>query len=129
MRPRANPWMAAAAAVAAVLIAAPAAAFVLLNLFPHQIEWLTGVRMPLGVGFAPGLEWLVPALPFAAVAVASAPALRLGIRHDAVAGGLTVTLRTRTVPRPLLVVAAACALLLVVVVGYGVSENLLELGR
>ncbi len=121
--PRINPWLAAVASCAAVLLAAPTAAFMLVNLAPRQLEWITGVRMPLGVGLVPGLEWILPALPFGALLVAVAPALRVSL-HRPQEGGLAAAVRVRALPRPALAVVVVCAILVAAVIAYGIAENL-----
>jgi hypothetical protein len=123
MTPRVNPWQAGLAAVVAVLVAAPTAAFIAINLFPEPIAWLSGVR---GVGVAPEAAWLVPALPFIATLVALAPAIRVGMRRDPSEGAATLTLRVLAMPRWLRAVAVVCAVLAGFVLAYGISENILE---
>lgn len=125
MRQRANPWIASLAGLAALALTAPTAAFIIVNMFPRQLEWLSGVRMPLAVSTAPGLEWLVPALPMLALIVALAPAVRMRLNRDA-DGSAVVSVRMVSIPRPLVIIIAACAVLAGGVVAYGVSENLLE---
>ncbi len=124
MKRRVNPWAAGLAGVAALLAAAPTALFIGLNLFGGPVEWLSGVRLPLDVGLTPGLEWL-PALSFAALLIAIAPVVRLGVRREASDGTSTLTVRILPLPRLLVAVIFTCAVLVAAVVAYGISENLL----
>jgi hypothetical protein len=125
MTPRVNSWAAFFAGVTALLVAAPTALFIGLNLFYGPVEWLSGVRLPLGVRLTPGLEWL-PALPPVALLIAIAPAVRIGVRRDPSDRTSTLTVRIMAMPRPLIAVIFACAVLVAAVVAYGISENLLE---
>ena len=70
-------------------------------------------------------NWLIPLLPAVALLIALAPVVRVEMRRDA--GGVT-TVTTRILPmrRTLVAVVIFCVALLSVVVGYGISENLLE---
>ena len=124
MTRRVNLWAALVAGPAALLVAMPTAAFVALNLFPEQMEWLTGLRGPIGVG--PGIEWMLPALPLIALVIAISPAIRLQVRRDQSDGASALTIRVLPMPRWLTAVVVLVAILVGVVVAYGVSENLLE---
>lgn len=125
MTPRVNPWAAGFAGVTALVVAAPTALFIGLNLFGGPVEWLSGVRLPLGVGLSAGLEWL-PALSVVALLIAIAPAVRVAMQRDLSEGTATLTVRVLAMPRWLLAVIAVCAVLVAAVAVYGVSENLLE---
>lgn len=118
-------WLWLAAGAAAVLLAAPTAGFLLLNLAPGPLESLTGVEIPLGVGVVPEVAWVLPGLPFLALLAAIGPALRVAVRRGD-DGGVGVFVRLLPLPQAAVVVAALCALLVAVVVVYGVSENVLE---
>ena len=121
---RVNSWAALVAGVIALLVAMPTAAFIAVNLFPEQIEWLTGLRGPIGVG--PGVEWMLPALPVFALVIAIGPAMRVRMRRDPSDRTLALTVRVLAMPRWLRAVLVVCAVLVAFVVAYGLSENLLE---
>lgn len=122
-----NPWAAGIAGPAALIVAMPTAAFVAVNLFPEQIEWLTGLQGPFGVG--PGADWILPALPLIALVIAIGPAMRVRVRRDPSDGTSALTVQVLAMPRWLRAVVVVCAILLGVVVAYGISENLLEAVR
>ena len=124
MTPRVNSWAAFVAGVIALLVAMPTAAFIAVNLIPGQIEWLTGLRGPLGLG--PEAEWMLPALPMIALVTAIIPAIRVRVRRDQSDGTSALTIRMLAMPRLLAAVVVVVAILVGVVVGYGISENLLE---
>jgi len=121
---RVHPVTAGLAGVTALLVAAPTALFIGLNLFAAPVEWLSGVQLPLGVGLTPGLEWL-PALSATALLIAIAPAVRIGVRRDPSDGTATLTVRILAMPRWLIGVIFVCGVVVVAVVAYGISENLL----
>jgi len=121
---RVSLWAALVAGPAALLVAMPTAAFVALNLFPRQMEWLTGLRGPFGVG--PEAEWMLPALPLIALAIAISPAIRVNVRRDQSDGASALTVRVLPMPRWLTAVVVVVATLVGVIVAYGISENLLE---
>lgn len=127
MNRRVNLWAALVAGLAALIVAMPTAAFVALNLFPEQVEWLTGLRGPFGVG--PEIEWMLPALPMIALVIAITPAIRVRVRRDQSDGTSALTVRMLPMPRLLTVVVVVVAILVGVVVAYGISENLLEAFR
>lgn len=124
MTRRVNPWAAGIAGLAALLVAMPTAAFIALNVFPEQMEWLTGLRGPFGVG--PGIEWMLPALPLIALVIAIGPAMRVHVHWDPSDGTVALTVRVLAIPRWLRAVVVVVAILIGVVVAYGISENLLE---
>ena len=80
-----------------------------------------------GVGLVPSgyTNWLIPLLPAVALLIALAPVVRVEMRRDE-AGITTVTTRILPMRRSLVAVVIFCVALLGVVVGYGISENLLE---
>ena len=83
-----------------------------------------------GAGLVPRgyTNWLIPLLPAVALLIALAPVVRFQVRRDE-AGSTTVTTRVMPMRRALAVVVIFCLALLGVVVGYGISENLLEVLR
>ena len=114
MTPRTDRRAAALAAPAALLLAAPTAIFMGLNLVGRQVDW------------QPWLTAVLPGLPFLALLVALAPALRIGLRRGNADGVATLTVRLLTTPAWLVAVVVACCGLALAVTAYGVSENLLE---
>jgi len=122
---RINPWAVGASACAALLLAAPTAVFMLVNLLPAQVEWITGVRVPLSVGVGFGLEWILPALPLVALLVAVGPALRVAVSRPQ-EGGLAMGIRVHALPPAALAVVILCAVLVLAVIGYGISDAVLE---
>ncbi len=112
-----SPLIRSATVILALLVALPPAAFIGLQLVSP------------GVGPAPVYaNWLIPILPAAALLIALAPVVRVGMRRDE-AGGMTVTARVLPMQRSLIAVVALCVALFGIVVAYGVSENLLEAVR
>lgn len=125
--PRVNPWLGAIAAVAAVVVAAPTALFIGLNLFGEPVWWLSGIRLPADVSMIGWLEWL-PYLPAAALLIAVTPTLRVRVRRDPRATA-TVTVRVLAIPRWLAAVIFGCGVVLAAVALYGISETVLEAVR
>lgn len=101
--------------VVAVMVAMPTAIFIGLQLLNPNV----GLVPP---GYA---NWLIPLLPAVALLIALAPVVRVQMRRDE-AGVTTVTTRVLPMRRALFAVVIFCVALLGVVVGYGISENLLE---
>jgi hypothetical protein len=126
--PRVNPWAAGIAAIAALVMVAPTALFIGMNLFGWPVTWLSGVQLPGDVTLMERLEW-VPVLPVLALLIALAPAVRIAVRRDAAPGEAVVTLRVLPMPRWLLYATFTCGVVLAFVIAYGLSENLLEAMR
>ena len=101
--------------VLAVVVAMPTAIFIGFHLLNPDV----GLVPP---AYA---NWLIPLLPAVALLIALAPVVRVEMRRDE-AGVTTVTTRVLPMPRALVAVVIFCLALLSVVVGYGISENLLE---
>ena len=101
--------------VVAVVVAMPTAVFIGFQLLNP------------GVGLVPPgyTNWLIPLLPAVALVIALAPVVRVEVRRDE-AGVTTVTTRVLPMRRAVVAVVILCLALLGVVVGYGISENLLE---
>lgn len=101
--------------VAAVVLAMPTAIFIGFQLLNPNV----GLVPPTYA------NWLIPLLPVVALLIALAPVVRVQMRRDE-AGVTTVTTRVLPMRRALVAVVIFCGALLAVVVGYGISENLLE---
>ena len=101
--------------VAAVAVAMPTAVFIGFQLLNPNVRLVSA-------GYA---NWLIPLLPAVALVIALAPVVRVQMRRDE-AGVTIVTTRVLPMRRALVAVVIFCLGLLGVVVGYGVSENLLE---
>jgi len=101
--------------VLAVVVAMPTAIFVGFQVLNPNV----GLVPP---GYT---NWLIPLLPAVALLIALAPVVRIEMRRDE-AGVTTVTTRVLPMRRTLVAVVIFCLALLGVVVGYGVSENMLE---
>lgn len=110
---------AAVAGVAALILAAPTAAFIVLNLAGQDVAW------------QPGLVQVLPALPLVALLVALAPAIRVGMRSDRAEAhaNFAVTVRVLSMPGWLLAVIGTCAVLVAGVLAYGISDAFLEAVR
>jgi hypothetical protein len=112
-----NALTAAAAGVVALLLAAPTAVFIALNLAGQDVSW------------QPALTQVLPALPLLGLAVALAPALRIRVEPDQQDARVAVTVRVLTMPGWLLAVVATCALLVAFLLAYGISDAVLEAVR
>jgi hypothetical protein len=128
MGPKVNPWVAAIAAIAALIVVSPTALFIGMNLFGWPVDWLSGVQLPGDVTLMERVEWL-PAFPVVALLIALAPAVRIAMRRDPSPGEAVVTVRVLPMPRWLLYALFTCSVVLAFVVAYGLSENLLEAMR
>ncbi len=116
MDSRINPLAAGVAALTAVALATPTAVFIALNLGGLSVDW------------SPVLKAILPGLPVAALGVAISPAIAVRLsRSTAEIGAVTVGLRA--MPWWLTGVAAACALLVAAVLGFGISDAILEARR
>jgi hypothetical protein len=114
----------AASLILAAVVALPTAVFIGLQLLNRNVAFFA-IEQPLGIDFAPHLDWLIPVLPAVALLIALAPVVRVGTHRDE-AGAVTVTTRILPMRRALVAVVTVCLALLGVVVAYGISENLLE---
>ena len=110
-----SPFVRLSILVVAIAVAMPTAVFIGFQLLNP------------GVGLVPHgyTNWLIPLLPAVALLIALAPVVRFQVRRDE-AGSTTVTTRILPMRRTLVAVVIFCLALLGVVLGYGVSENLLE---
>ena len=101
--------------VLAAVVAMPTAIFIGFQLLDPNV----GLVPP---GYT---NWLIPLLPAVALLMALTPVVRVEVRRDE-AGVTTVTTRILPMRRALVAVVIFCGAVLGVVVGYGISENLLE---
>lgn len=124
MARRINPRQAALAGGAALLVVAPTALFMGMNLVGWPAHMLSGVRMPGDADAIRPLE-VLPVLPLIALVIAIAPAVRVDVRRGADDGLATVTVRFLAMPRWLVYVTLACAVVAAAVVAYGISVNVL----
>jgi hypothetical protein len=119
-------WLSRALGVASLAIVLPVALFVVLNLLRYQFGLFVGESSECWIDHSSGAAELLGYIggPLLALGVAALGMGRL-ITHRDDGGALLISLRVQ--PSRLALIAAAVSLaVLAVIVGYGVSENLLE---